>query len=400
MFTQNGNFIVKYNMKKNIILKFGGTSLATPESIKLVRSIIETTKNVKAVIVSAPGKSEKFQMKVTDALILAHVDKNKFNFYIGYVKKVYENIIAGLGIYFELEYEFEKILQTYRNNNSRSFLVSRGEYLSAKIIAKFLDVEFVDAKDIILFSKNGKILKKTYKNIQKRLKNKQNVIIPGFYGSSIFGKIKIMCRGGSDISGSIIANSFKRSEYQNYTDVDGVYDIFAKNKENGTIIHRISYKNMQFLSFYGCNILHYKCSSVFTKGETIIKNTFNSKARGTIVSSKFELDSNMISSTLGLQIEFDEKDRKVKSLLKKLKHEKLYSFVRMGSVFYGMRLSVNDYNDRVFDKLKARIYNIYDIKVYAIIGDISVWMKCIKDKGENLIIQFCNENKTNLVYML
>ena len=156
---------VKYSMKKNIILKFGGTSLSSPQAIAKVKDIICKTKNVRAIVVSAPGKSEKFPIKVTDALILAHEKKENFEHYLNYVKRVFEHIIVGLGIYFELEYEFDKIISQYKKNKSRSYLVSRGEYLCGKILSKYMCIDFVDSKNLVKFSKNGKILKKTYKKM-------------------------------------------------------------------------------------------------------------------------------------------------------------------------------------------------------------------------------------------
>jgi len=150
---------------KNIVVKFGGSSLGSADNIKKVKEIINKYTNIKAIIVSAPGKSENFPTKETDALILAHEEKDKYIEHMNYVKSVYKTIINELGIYFPIDYELQKIYKIYNKNKSRSYLVSRGEYLSAKILSKYLSIKFIDSKDLIRFSKSGKILSKTYKNI-------------------------------------------------------------------------------------------------------------------------------------------------------------------------------------------------------------------------------------------
>jgi len=386
---------------KNIVVKFGGSSLGSADNIKKVKEIINKYSNIKAIIVSAPGKSENFPTKVTDALILAHEEKDKYIEHMNYVKSVYKTIINELGIYFPIDYELQKIYKIYNKNKSRSYLVSRGEYLSAKILSKYLSIKFIDSKDLIRFSKSGKILSKTYKNIQNAVNNNEKCIIPGFYGATRFGKIKIMCRGGSDITGSIIARALSRCEYVNYTDVDGLYKIHPQISSSDEIIKNIDYENMQFLSYYGANVFHYKCCSIFNNGISLIKNTLNPNSKGTkILPSKRKYCNFALTITQGVQIVFSEKNRKIIKLLKKLKHEKLYSFSRMGDIFYGFRLIEHEYRDIDLIKIKKEVWNYIDILVYSIIGKTDKAISQIKSEKKDCILYFTDDLKTNMVYRL
>jgi len=386
---------------KNIVVKFGGSSLGSADNIKKVKEIINKYSNIKAIIVSAPGKSENFPTKVTDALILAHEEKDKYIEHMNYVKSVYKTIINELGIYFPIDYELQKIYKIYNKNKSRSYLVSRGEYLSAKILSKYLSIKFIDSKDLIRFSKSGKILSKTYKNIQNAVNNNEKCIIPGFYGATRFGKIKIMCRGGSDITGSIIARALSRCEYVNYTDVDGLYKIHPQISSSDEIIKNIDYENMQFLSYYGANVFHYKCCSIFNNGISLIKNTLNPNSKGTkILPSKRKYCNFALTTTQGVQIVFSEKNRKIIKLLKKLKHEKLYSFSRMGDIFYGFRLIAHEYRDIDLIKIKKEVWDYIDILVYSIIGKTDKAISQIKSEKKDCILYFTDDLKTNMVYRL
>ena len=375
--------------------------MGSSDNIKKVKDIINTDHNIKAIIVSAPGKSEKFPMKVTDALILAHEEKDKYLEYMNYVKTVFQTIINDIGIYFPLDHEFQKIYKLYDKNKSRSYLVSRGEYLSAKILSKYLSIKFIDSKDLIRFSKSGKILQKTYKNIQNAVNNNEKCIIPGFYGATRFGKIKIMCRGGSDITGSIVARALTNCEYVNYTDVDGLYKIHPQISSSNEIIKKINYEDMQFLSYYGANVFHYKCCSIFNNGKSFIKNTLNPNSRGTkILQNKRKYCNFALTTTQGVQIVFNEKNRKVIKLLKKLKHEKLYSFSRMGDMFYGFRLIAHEYRDVDLIKIKKEVWDCVDILVYSVIGNIDKAIPLLKNEKKDCLIYFSDNLKTNLVYKL
>lgn len=381
---------------KNKVLKFGGTSLATAESIKKVEKIIKNTKNLKSVVVSAPGKSEKYKIKVTDALLLAYLNPDKYDYYINYVKSVFSDIIKGLEIYFDLAREFEVINRHFKKYKTKSYLLSRGEYIIAKILSIYLNIKFVDSKNVIKFANNGKILQKTYKNLKKEIRKYETVIIPGFYGSNRFGKIKIMCRGGSDITGSIVANSLKNAEYYNYTDVDGIYNFSPKLNMKSQVIKKISYDDIKFLSFFGAGVLHYKCSGVFNQGRTIIKNTFNNKSFGSVITNKKVSIKKAITSTQGYQITFNEKNKIILKLFKKLKHEKLYKFSCMGYCYYGYRVDLRENQNKILEKLYKNADNLNEIVVYGIIGDLKN-MNLINLKKKSQILYFSVNNKTNIV---
>lgn len=384
---------------KNVVLKFGGTSLANAETIKVVESIINNTKNVRAIVVSAPGKSENYQMKVTDALINACDDFSKFNFYINYVKSIFKDIINDLEINFNLDFEFDRIINHYKKFKNKSFLISRGEYLNAKILSIYLGYKFIDSKNTIKFSTKGKILSITYRNIKMCINKYGCIIIPGFYGSNVFGKIKVMSRGGSDITGSIVAKSIKNSIYFNYTDVDGVYRSCPELTNKIEKIKKLNYDNMKFLSYYGSSVLHYKCCNLYRDGKTIIKNTFNSKNSGTIISQKTKKKISAITLTHGYQVSFNEKNKKLLRLFNRLKIEKLYSFTRLGIVYVAIK-NIDEIQKNKYFNNQRNIILIKKIVVYGIIGHIKKNADEIKKEHKNCILYFDDDNKTNIVYSI
>jgi len=381
------------------VLKFGGTSLANADSIKKVENIIRNTKNIKAIVVSAPGKSEKYNLKVTDALLLAYQNPSEYDYYINYVKTIFADIVSGLNIYFDFSYEFEKINKHFKRFKTKSYLLSRGEYIISKILGIYLNIKVIDSKNLIKFSTNGKILQKTYTNIRKSINNYGLIIIPGFYGSNRFNKIMVMCRGGSDITGSIVSRSLKNCEYYNYTDVEGVFDITPNLSDGFSVLKKINYDDIKFLSFYGAGVLHYKCCNIFNNGRTIIKNTFNEKAKGTIIEHKKHSIKNAITVTKGIQISFLESNKSLRKLISKLKHEKLYEFYRMGEVFYGLRIDNNEQQQKIINKLLNSSLNSYNIVVFGVIGDIERYKNIIKFDRDDCVLWFKNLNKTNIVFI-
>ena len=207
------------------VVKFGGSSLADSNQFKKVKAIIDADPSRSIVVVSALGKRNKQDHKITDLLYLtgAHlkygVDETPV---FSIVKERYQEVKNDLNLDVYLEQEFKQIEKEFSKNIDEEYLVSRGEYLAAKLMSCYLGYTFVDAKDLIFFDYNGNINEnKTYEALQEILKKNVKIVVPGFYGAYPDGKIHLLSRGGSDVTGSILAKASSASIYENWTDVSG-----------------------------------------------------------------------------------------------------------------------------------------------------------------------------------
>ncbi len=277
------------------VLKFGGTSMANAASIRQVAEIIKSDKDNRYVVVSAPGKREKSDTKVTDLLYAAYNQKletGKCDEGIKVVEQRFSDIIDGLGMTLNMHKYFEEIKHDINLGAGRDYVASRGEYLSGIVMAKYLDWPFIDAQDIIRFDMNGNFQSELTNDLCiEALSNCENAVIPGFYGKMPNGKIKTFSRGGSDISGSIIARAAEARVYENWTDVDGFMTCDPRIVNNPRLISMLTYKELRELSYMGANVLH--SDSIFpVRKKDIpinIRNTFNPSAKGTMIvpTSKF-----------------------------------------------------------------------------------------------------------------
>ena len=209
----------------NKVVKFGGSSLADANQFKKVAAIIKSDDKRRYVVPSAPGKRFSDDIKITDMLYKCSelagsgMDFSK-DFQI--IRDRYNGIISELGMDMSLDEEFDAIVKELKNRPAKDFAASRGEYLNGKVLANYLGFNFVDAADVIIFDTNGVLLlDETVKAVRERLKGLENAVIPGFYGRTTEGFIKTFSRGGSDVTGSIIANAVKAEIYENWTDVSG-----------------------------------------------------------------------------------------------------------------------------------------------------------------------------------
>ena len=210
-------------MKK--VVKFGGSSLASAKQFKKVGDIIRADKTRRYVIPSAPGRRSKTDTKVTDLLYQCYdavENGNPYGKIFQQIKERYVSIIEGLDLNLNLDYEFSKIEENFLAKAGRDYAASRGEYLNGMIMAAYLDCEFVDAADVVFFDENGIFLaEKTDEELQHRLEKAERAVIPGFYGSLPDGTIHTFSRGGSDVTGSIVARAVHADVYENWTDVSG-----------------------------------------------------------------------------------------------------------------------------------------------------------------------------------
>ena len=242
------------------VVKFGGSSLASAEQFAKVGNIIRADKERKFVVPSAPGKRNSKDTKVTDMLYacyaLAEKDQD-FKVQLNKIKDRYDSIINGLHLKMSLEEEFRKIAENFKAKAGSDYAASRGEYLNGLIMANYLGFEFVDPAEVIFFDEHGEYIpEKTNEVLSARLKEVECAVIPGFYGVGANGKIKTFSRGGSDITGSIVAKAVRASCYENWTDVSGFLVTDPRIVENPKPIKTITYKELRELSYMGASVLH------------------------------------------------------------------------------------------------------------------------------------------------
>lgn len=302
------------------VLKFGGSSLADAKQMKKVADIVNADKNCHYVIPSAPGKRFSGDDKVTDLLYRCYelsVTEEDIAPTFEIIKNRYRDIISGLGLDFSLESEFEKIKISIEHHAGRDYVASRGEYLNGMILAKYLGFKFVDAAKGIFFCENGSFdAERTNKELGALLGKYEYAVIPGFYGSMPNGTIKTFSRGGSDITGAIVARAVNADIYENWTDVSGFLMADPRIVDDPRPIGTITYRELRELAYMGATVLHDE--SIFPvryAGIPInIRNTNDPSARGTMIVAKAEpkADDTIVTGIAGrkgISIVSIEKDR-------------------------------------------------------------------------------------------
>lgn len=234
-------------MKK--IVKFGGSSLANAEQFQKVGEIIRSDESRRYVVPSAPGKRFDGDTKVTDLLYKCYntaVEGEDFIPILQEIKGRYYEIIRGLNLDLSLEDEFAQIEADFKAQAGTDYAASRGEFLNGKVMAAYLGYEFVDAADVIRFDKNGNLdAEKTDRLLSKKLAKCEHAVIPGFYGAGEDGKVKTFSRGGSDVTGSLVAKAIKADLYENWTDVSGFLVTDPRIVKNPEVIESITYRELE-----------------------------------------------------------------------------------------------------------------------------------------------------------
>ena len=269
------------------VAKFGGSSLADVEQFLKVRSIITMDEERRYIVPSAPGKRHSNDHKVTDLLYLCQEHAQKgvpFGEIFELISARYLEIVEGLGLSLDLTPVLDDIKEKILGGYSAEYTASRGEYLNGLILAEFLGYEFVDPADMIFFTQAGTYdAEATQEAVNQALANVEKAVIPGFYGSRPDGGIQTFSRGGSDITGAIIAQGVKADLYENWTDVSGFMMADPRIVNNPKPIEEITYKELRELAYMGANVLHEEAVfPVRQAGIPInIKNTNDPKATGT-----------------------------------------------------------------------------------------------------------------------
>ena len=274
-------------MKK--VVKFGGSSLASAEQFRKVGDIIRADGNRKYVVPSAPGRRYSGDSKVTDMLYTCYeraAQGMDFQNDIFAIRKRFDEIIQGLGLDLSLNGEFSVIEENFRKKAGRDYAASRGEYLNGILLANYLGIEYIDAAEVIRFTEEGQFdPETTNKILGDRLRRTERAVIPGFYGAKPDGTIVTFSRGGSDITGSIVARACRAAVYENWTDVSGFLLTDPHIVENPVVISTITYKELRELSYMGASVLHDEAIfPVRQAGIPInIRNTNDPDAPGTMI---------------------------------------------------------------------------------------------------------------------
>lgn len=327
------------------VVKFGGSSVANAEQFEKVKNIVESDPSRKFIVTSACGKEGKEDHKITDLLYLCHAHLKygvSYSDIFNLIRQKYFSIREKLGLHTDLESEFQKIEELMKKDISTDYLVSRGEYLTGLLLAEYLQADFVDAKDVIAFRYDGELdMERTAALLLKHTDADHKVVIPGFYGALPNGVIKVMSRGGSDITGAVIANVVDADVYENWTDVSGFLVADPKIIKNPLRIPRITYSELRQMSYMGANVLH--DDAVFpvrTKNIPInVRNTNDPDNPGTMIMndcSSYDLMEPPHSVT-GIA---GKKDYTVITLVKSHASTEVGFLRRMLTVFEDYRVSV------------------------------------------------------------
>ena len=275
------------------VCKFGGTSLKDANSFLIVKNIVKGDMFRKIVVVSAPGKRFKGDYKVTDLLLSYYNDQQNLRVK-RQIKQRFIDIVNGLNIDIDLKKEFEKIFDV--KGKSKDYVVSRGEYLTAKIMAKILNFKFIDAENILHF-KGDKINVKKGINLAKKIDYNCGIVVPGFYGKKS-KNIKLFCRGGSDLTGSYLSRFFKAEIYENFTDICGISMINPNLKLPLKFIKNLSFNDFKNLKGLNPSVLQKSAYKPIkrTNCSIFIKNTFNINGNFTRIKRKLKIKKPTIFS--------------------------------------------------------------------------------------------------------
>lgn len=381
-------------MKETKVVKFGGSSLADANQFRKVADIVLADPTRRFVVASAPGKRFVEDIKVTDMLYKCYElasDGETFDVEFEAIKERYNTIITDLGLEdFSLEDEFEVIKGAFSHMAGRDYAASRGEYLNSKILARFLGFDFIDAAKYIFFDELGQFdWDKTAKKLAPKLAKTGKAVIPGFYGSMPNGTIKTFSRGGSDVTGSIVARAASAKIYENWTDVSGFLICDPRIVNNPIPIKTITYMELRELAYMGATVLHEDAIfPVRAAGIPVnIKNTNCPQDRGTmIVSETAEPCEHIITGIAGkkgmsvINIEKDKMNSEVgfgRNVLRALEKSNV-SFEHMPSGVDTMSVVIQTDNltgkeTTILDEIRSRVHpdQLYiesDLALIAVVG--------------------------------
>jgi aspartate kinase len=289
------------------VTKFGGSSVANATQISKLKEIVLSDNSRRVVIVSAPGKDETHKSKVTDLLYLLHAHLEydiEYAYILDSIYERYSSLVRDLVLSEAFNDQFKEFTDTLQKGISKDFLVSRGEYFSALIISEYLGFEFVDAMDIIELEYSGNInYDKTESKVKAICVDNTHIVVPGFYASTPDGQTRVFSRGGSDLTGSVLARVLDASIYENWTDVSGIYVADPRIINEPDRIEKITYNELRELTFRGARVLQQESVIPLEKKDIPIqiKNTNKPEDFGTLITNDIKENGNIITGISGLK---------------------------------------------------------------------------------------------------
>lgn len=276
-------------------------------AMQSVKKIIDGDKSRRFIVVSAPGKRYNGDIKVTDLLYACYdeiAEKGNCKTTFPQVRRRFESIVKELNLDTDITSVLDETEKRLNTEKSSDFTASRGEYLSARIMAELLGAKFIDAEEVVFFKEDGQLDDdKTYRAISASVQDAERAVFPGFYGTGANGKVKTFSRGGSDISGAIVARAVNASVYENWTDVSGFLACDPRIVENPRRIKNLSYRELRELSYMGANVLHSESIFPVRKANIpiVIKNTFRPEDDGTSILpiSQYKPSGNVVTGIAG-----------------------------------------------------------------------------------------------------
>ncbi|MBR2778856.1 MAG: aspartate kinase [Firmicutes bacterium] len=321
------------------VLKFGGSSVADAIQLQKVKNIVDADPERRYVVVSAPGKRFSDDSKITDLLYLCktHIE-NHFtpDHVFQVISDRYRMMELNLGVKVGIDKDLEEIRANLKPGVTADYIASRGEYLCGKLAAAFFGFDFVDPAGLICFDERGRHMpEETYKRLSEELKKHEKAVIPGFYGSDVNGNIRTFSRGGSDVTGSLVAKAVNADIYENWTDVSGFLMADPRIVPEAKPIKNITYKELRELSYMGASVLHE--DAVFPAREANIpiniRNTNEPDHPGTIISDTPGEKTNIITGVAG------RKDFAVISIYKNLMNSEIGFVKRLLAILESYEIS-------------------------------------------------------------
>ncbi len=301
---------------KKIVCKFGGSSVADAAQVEKVVSIVQSDERRCFVVPSAPGKRSDDDTKITDLLYLCHELARQNVDFSEPFKKIstrYLDLSKTLGVSIDIEGLLAEVEDRIAGGAGRDYVASRGEYLCGRILSDVLGAVFVDPAEAILFRADGRLDSDSYGRLRAHLSDEQLYVIPGFYGANAEGEIVTFSRGGSDITGAIVARAVGAEVYENWTDVSGLLMADPRMVPNPLPVEEITYREMRELAYMGADVLHDEAMFPVRAAEIPIhiRNTNRSEDAGTLILPSRELTERLIAGVAGrpnFSMLFIEKD--------------------------------------------------------------------------------------------
>ncbi len=279
-----------------VVCKFGGTSVADAGQFRRVRTILEGDDRRRVIVPSAPGKRAKSEAKITDLLYVCHdmaAVKANFSQPFEEIRTRYLDIARELSLVTDLDRRFDALFDQLKRGTTRDYAASRGEYFNGLLFAAYLDAEFIDPQEYITILPTGIVDPITYAALGARLADlDRTYVVPGFYGRDRQGNVKTFSRGGSDISGAIVARSINAELYENWTDVSGFLMADPRIVTNPNPMQEVTYREIRELSYMGANVFHDEAIVPVIEASIpiCIKNTNNPQHPGTRIVAKLGED--------------------------------------------------------------------------------------------------------------